>query len=90
MWLLLTTIARKLRSQLFFLTRKFVPGIRSDMLKAFVQPSQPALLVLGVHEEMSLPNWLGLVEQILPLGTTDFWKYVGRGPLHPLGPLTKV
>lgn len=61
-----------------------MPGIHSDVLKAFVQQSQPALLILGVQEEMSRPDGLGLVEQILPLGTTDFWKHVGRGPLHPL------
>lgn len=82
-WLLLNIVAGKLRSKLFFLTRKFMPGIHSDMLKAFVQQSQPALLILGVHE-ISPPDGLGFVVQILPLGTTEFWKHVGRGPLHPL------
>lgn len=48
-----------------------MPGIPSDV---FVQQSQPALLILGVHEDMSPADRLGLVEQMLLLDATDFWK----------------
>ena len=39
-----------------------MPGIPSD-----VQQSRPTLLILGIHEDMSPADRLGLMEQILPL-----------------------
>lgn len=47
------TVAGKSRSKLFFLTRKFMLGIPSDVMKVFVQQLWPALLILGVREDMS-------------------------------------
>lgn len=64
-----------------------MPGIPNDVLKVLVQHLQPALLILGVHEDMRRADDFGLVEQILPSGATDFWKRVRRGSLHPLEPL---
>lgn len=69
-WLLLNTVVGKSGSKLFFLTRKFMPGIPNDVLKVFVQHLQPALLILGIHEDMRRADDLGLAEQILPLGAT--------------------
>lgn len=83
-WLLLNTAAeKKPKRKLCFPSRKFMLGIPSDVLKVLGRQLQPALLILSSHEDMSPADRPGLMEQILPLRATDFWKHARKGSAPP-------